>query len=115
MKCVEVDRNESLAAILPVLFEDDHIAIVHKPPGPMESPFTLTLCSPMLFSESIDQFKSLNVLRLVGLPTDPTKGFDASTKTYLLHSLTPTQSTDAPLRRPLPCHRLDAPTEGSWI
>ncbi|CAM9880660.1 unnamed protein product, partial [Laminaria digitata] len=74
---------------LPIVFEDDFIAIVVKPPG-------------------------VAVHGGTG-EDDPGPGGHRSVRQSLPYMLAPTKSQDRPLHRPLHCHRLDKPTGGLLI
>ncbi|CAM9884672.1 unnamed protein product [Ascophyllum nodosum] len=72
-----------------VVWEDDFIAIINKPPG-------------------------VAVHGGTG-PEDPGPGGRRSVRQSLPYILTPTKSDDSPLHRPLHCHRLDKPTGGLLV
>lgn len=78
-------RDMEKAKRLPVLFEDDHIAIVVKPAG-----------MPTHAGDSGNRGRE-------------------SVRSLLLHALEPTCALEAPLRRPMHVHRLDAATTGLLV
>mmetsp|Transcript_86642 Transcript_86642/g.167871 ORF Transcript_86642/g.167871 Transcript_86642/m.167871 type:complete len:507 (-) Transcript_86642:124-1644(-) len=104
--------NERIAAALPVLFEDDHMAIVVKPAGMATHGGTAS---------------ERNSANGAGIKINPKKKSSTTSngltvRTALLHALRPSifapggrSDEQAPLRRPTHVHRLDKPTSGLLI